>query len=171
VDSEVGGATEQRPEDLPAVIEEAVALASASVKTADVALGTRLDPDAVRVAADRVQIQQVLFNLVRNAVEAMQQSPRREVMIATAPGAAGLIEISVADTGPGLAPEVRANLFRPFITTKGNGMGIGLSVCRSIVEAHGGRLWSEDNPAGGTVFRFTLPRAPDDGAEEGVGAG
>ena len=72
-----------------------------------------------------------------------------------------MVEISVADTGPGLAPEVRANLFRPFVTTKDSGMGVGLSVCRSIVEAHGGRLWAEDNPGGGTVFRFTLPRVPE----------
>jgi two-component system sensor kinase FixL len=70
-----------------------------------------------------------------------------------------MVEIGVADTGPGLAPEVRANLFRPFVTTKDSGMGVGLSICRSIVETHGGRLWAEDNPGGGTVFRFTLPRA------------
>ena len=118
-----------------------------------------LDPDAEHVAADRVQIQQVLFNLVRNATEAMEQSARREIVITTAPSGAGMVEIGVADTGPGLAPEVRANLFRPFVTTKASGMGVGLSICRSIVETHGGRLWAEDNPGGGTVFRFTLPRA------------
>ena len=151
-----GGTTERTDEDLGSVIDEAVALASSSLKATNVLLGTRLDPATGQVSADRVQIQQVLFNLVRNAAEAMQQSPRREVTIATAPGT-DRVEISVADTGPGLAPEIRAHLFEPFFTTKGNGMGIGLSVCRSIVEAHGGQLWAEDNPSGGTVFRFTLP--------------
>jgi two-component system sensor kinase FixL len=153
-----GGATDRRPEDLGGVIDEAVALASSSLKSTDVRLRTRLHSVADKVSADRVQIQQVLFNLVRNAAEAMQQSPRREVLVATAPNSDDLIEISVADTGPGLPPEIRAHLFQPFFTTKGNGMGIGLSVCRSIVEAHGGQLWADDNPTGGTVFHFTLPR-------------
>jgi two-component system, LuxR family, sensor kinase FixL len=88
-------------------------------------------------------------------------------VITTALCGTGMIEIGVADTGPGLAPEVRANLFRPFVTTKGNGMGVGLSICRSIVETHGGQLWAEDNPGGGTVFRFTLPRVPDTDAVTG----
>jgi two-component system sensor kinase FixL len=95
----------------------------------------------------------------------MEHSKRREIVITTARGDdAGMVEVGVADTGPGLAAEVREHLFRPFVTTKGSGMGVGLSVCRSIVETHGGRLWAEDNPGGGTVFRFTLPGAPDDDA-------
>ncbi len=142
------------------MIEEGVALAMMSLKKEQVTVATRLDLDAVHVAADRVQIQQVLFNLLRNAMEAMDQFAQREIVITTAAREAGMVEISVADTGPGLAPEVRANLFRPFVTTKTSGMGVGLSICRSIVEAHGGRLWAEDNPGGGTVFRFTLPRVP-----------
>jgi two-component system sensor kinase FixL len=153
------GDSDQRPEHVPTMIREAVALAMVSLRKEHVAVETRLDPDAEHVAADRVQIQQVLFNLVRNATEAMEQSARREIVITTAPSGAGMVEIGVADTGPGLAPEVRANLFRPFVTTKASGMGVGLSICRSIVETHGGRLWAEDNPGGGTVFRFTLPRA------------
>jgi two-component system, LuxR family, sensor kinase FixL len=153
--------SEQRPEHLPAMIAEGVALAMVSLKKEPVALVTRLDPEAAHVAANRVQIQQVLFNLLRNAMEAMEQSARREIVITTALGDAGMIEIGIADTGPGLAREVRANLFRPFVTTKDSGMGVGLSICRSIVETHGGRLWAEDNPGGGTVFRFTLPSAPD----------
>ncbi len=155
------GDSEQRPEHLPAMIQEAVALAMVSLKKERVALETRLAPDAAHVAADRVQIQQVLFNLLRNAMEAMEQSTRREIVISTAPGGTGMVEVCVADTGPGLAPAVWANLFRPFVTTKDNGMGVGLSICRSIVETHGGRLWAEDNPGGGTVFRFTLPRVLD----------
>lgn len=155
------GDSEQRTEHVPTMIQEAVALAMVSLRKDHVAVETRLAPDAEHVAADRVQIQQVLFNLVRNATEAMEQSTRREIVIATAPSGTGMIEIGVADTGPGLAPEVRANLFRPFVTTKDSGMGVGLSICRSIVETHGGRLWAEDNPGGGTVFRFTLPRMAD----------
>lgn len=154
-----GGTTERRAEDLATVIDEAVALAASSLKANGVRLGKRLDPAANQVSADKVQIQQVLFNLVRNAAEAMQQAPRRELLIATTSDGNAQVEVSVADTGPGLPAEIRAHLFQPFFTTKDTGMGIGLSVCRSIVEAHGGRMWAEDNPAGGAVFRFTLPRA------------
>ncbi len=152
--------SEQRPEPLPGMIQDSVALAMVSLKKDHVALELRLDPAATHVAADRVQVQQVLFNLLRNAMEAMERSERREIVVTAATSDAGMIEIGVADSGPGLAPEVRANLFRPFVTTKDSGMGVGLSICRSIVETHGGRLWAEDNPGGGTVFRFTL-RAPD----------
>jgi two-component system, LuxR family, sensor kinase FixL len=149
----------QRTEHLPALIQDGAALAMVILTKENVALETRLDPEAGHVAADRVQIQQVLFNLLRNAVEAMEHSTRREIVITVATSGADMVEIGIADTGPGLAPEVRANLFRPFVTTKDNGMGVGLSICHSIVETHGGRLWAEDNPGGGTVFRFTLPRA------------
>jgi two-component system sensor kinase FixL len=152
--------SEQRAEHLPRMIHDSVALAMVILSKENVALETRLDPAAEHVAADRVQIQQVLFNLLRNAVEAMEQSTRREIVITADASGADTVEIGVADTGPGLAPHVRANLFRPFVTTKDNGMGVGLSICHSIVETHGGRLWAEDNPGGGTVFRFTLPRAP-----------
>jgi two-component system sensor kinase FixL len=155
------GDSEQRTQHVPEMIQESIALAVVILSKEHVALETQLDPAAEHVAADRVQIQQVLFNLLRNAVEAMEQSPRREILITAAASGAEMVEIGVADTGPGLAPAVRANLFRPFVTTKNNGMGVGLSICHSIVETHGGRLWAEDNPGGGTVFRFTLPRAPE----------
>ena len=115
-----------------------------------------LDPAASAVLADRIQIQQVLVNLIRNAVEAMDEVPVRELRIATAPDARNMVRISVADTGPGLAPEVAAHLFHAFNTTKEHGMGVGLSICRTIVEAHGGRIWAEARPGGGTVFNFTL---------------
>jgi len=147
----------KQAESLPSTIEEACALARPSTKEHGTALETRLDPGAASAFIDRIQIQQVLLNLIRNAAEAMAESARREIVFATARSSDGMIEVSVADTGPGLADEVRQKLFQPFVTTKTNGMGVGLSICRGIVEAHGGRLWAEANPGGGTVFRFTLP--------------
>jgi two-component system sensor kinase FixL len=93
---------------------------------------------------------------MRNAVEAMQDANRRELLLAAAPAESDMICISVADTGSGLAPEMADQLFQPFVTTKQQGMGVGLSISRTIVEAHGGRIWAESNPGGGTIFRFTL---------------
>ena len=119
------------------------------------------------VFADRVQIQQVLVNLMRNGLEAMSESQRRELVVTTVLRDQEAIEISVADSGPGLAPEVEEHLFEPFISTKRGGMGRGLSICRRIVEGHDGQLWSEPNPTGGTIFRFSLavvPRRESDNA-------
>jgi two-component system sensor kinase FixL len=110
------------------------------------------------VTLDRVQIQQVLVNLIRNAVEAMDEMPRRTLTLGVR-RRGEQVEVSVADTGPGLPPEVREKLFQPFVTTKPQGMGIGLSICRAIIQAHGGELWAEPNPGGGTIFRFVLPVA------------
>jgi two-component system sensor kinase FixL len=110
---------------------------------------------------NRVQIQQVLVNLIRNAIEAMENEPQRELVVATASGGADLIEVSVADTGPGLSQDVVADLFKPFVTTKSEGMGVGLAICHTIVAAHGGTIWAEPNPAGGTIFRFTVRRAAE----------
>jgi two-component system sensor kinase FixL len=148
--------TQMRAEDLSLVIEEAVALTRTSIGNASLTLDIQIDRSGLRVEIDKIQIQQVLFNLLRNSIEAMQDQPRRELVVATSLAQGGMVEISVADTGSGLVDEVRAKLFQPFITTKPNGMGIGLSVCRSIVEAHQGRLWADDNPSGGTLFRFTV---------------
>jgi two-component system, LuxR family, sensor kinase FixL len=94
---------------------------------------------------------------VRNAVEAMEQSALRILVIETAETDDDAVAIAVIDTGPGIAPEISERLFQPFVTSKSQGMGVGLSICRSIVEGHGGRLWAESNPEGGTIFRFTLP--------------
>ena len=151
------GKTERQVEPMPAVIEEASALVMAGAAHQRVTLFLALDPAAAEAVIDRIQIQQVLVNLMRNACEAMAACECRELTVSTALLAEGFIEIGVADTGPGLPPEVAAHLFSPFVTTKSTGMGVGLSICQSIVAAHGGRIWTESNPGGGTAFRFTLP--------------
>jgi len=157
------GESERRIESLPKLIEDASSLALIGAREHAVAVSFRFDPIADRVLADRIQIQQVLFNLIRNAVDVLVETPgRREVEIATAVNDGAMVQISVSDTGSGLAPEVAAHLFQPFVTTKQAGMGLGLSICRTIVEAHGGRIWVEPRPNGGTVFRFTLRLATEE---------
>ena len=150
--------TERRVESLSKTIEEASSLALLGIGQG-LKLDIRVDDDADEAVIDKVQIQQVLLNLVRNAAEAMDGSAQRELSIATA-RAGGMVEISVADTGPGLPESVRARLFEPFVTTKPNGMGIGLSVSRTIIEAHGGEIRAERGAGGGTVFRLTVPGRP-----------
>lgn len=154
------GETERRVESLVTLIEEASTLALTGVEAKGVRVRFRFDPKAEHVFADRIQIQQVLVNLTRNSLEAMAQSKRRELEVTTVLLDDETVEIAVADSGPGLAPEVSARLFEPFVSTKPNGMGLGLSICRSIVKAHGSRLKTEPNLGGGTVFRFTLTAAP-----------
>jgi two-component system, LuxR family, sensor kinase FixL len=146
--------TEMRVESLLGTIEEASALALVGLH--GLKLKIQVEEDAREAIIDKIQIQQVLLNLMRNAAEAMAGSARRELSI-TAIRTEDMTEISVADTGPGLPETVRARLFQPFVTTKLDGMGVGLSVCRTIVEAHGGALRAEEGPGGGTVFRLTLP--------------
>jgi two-component system sensor kinase FixL len=148
--------TERDVEDLNTVVQEAVGLALVGAKSAGVVSHINLDPDIPPVLVDKVQIQQVVLNLVRNAVEAMTHSKERVLTIATEE-LNGEALVRVTDTGSGMTPDVAAKLFEPFLTTKTTGMGIGLSICRSIVEAHGGRIWASKNPAGGTTFTFTLP--------------
>jgi two-component system sensor kinase FixL len=111
---------------------------------------------------EKVQIQQVLLNLMRNAIEAMQDCERKELLVTTSAPDNGKVTVGVADTGPGLAEEIADRLFQPFVTTKPAGMGVGLSISKRIVEAHGGEMWAEPNPGGGTVFRFTLQQAEAD---------
>lgn len=118
----------------------------------------RLDADDDRVLVDRVQISQVLVNLVRNAVQATTAPGPREIVLATS-REQDMIEISVIDAGAGLSEPARKNLFEPFFTTKADGMGVGLSISRAIIEAHFGKIWAEANPGGGAIFSFTLPLA------------
>jgi polar amino acid transport system substrate-binding protein len=154
------GETERRVEDIRTTIEEARTLAEADGGERG-SLEISAEPGLPSALIDKVQIQQVLLNLIRNAFEAMAESPRREIVVSAfaTEGEGDMIEVRVADTGPGLSPQVREKLFQPFTTTKAHGMGVGLSICRSIVEAHGGKLWATDNPGGGTLFCFTLPGA------------
>jgi signal transduction histidine kinase len=147
-------------EDLGAMIEDSVALAVIGAARTEVGVELRLHPQASMGMIDKIQIQQVLLNLIRNAIEAMAGRPRQSLVIATLPSANGMVQLSVADSGPGLPAEVRAKLFQAFVTTKSAGMGVGLSICRSIIEAHGGRLWADDDSSPGTVFRFTVPGCP-----------
>ena len=149
-------------EEVRQTVEEAAALALLGAEAREVRLTTDFAPDTPLVLIDKVQIQQVLVNLIRNAVEAMQSSQRRELIIRTVMSVDAMVEVSVADSGPGLAPDVRSRLFQPFVTTKPAGMGVGLSICRGIVEAHGGRMWIADNDGGGADFRFTLPASGAD---------
>ncbi|WP_342241151.1 PAS domain-containing sensor histidine kinase [Inquilinus sp. OTU3971] len=156
------GETEKHVEIVAKMVEEASALALVGAKEHGVKVHLTVDAKPRHVVVDKIQIQQVLLNLMRNAMEAMDGSTRRELEIA-AVARGDVIEFAVIDTGPGLTPEVEAQLFQPFVTTKRHGMGIGLSICRTIVEAHGGRLWTEPTPGGGATFRFSLPAAPANG--------
>lgn len=152
------GSTDRRVESLDGIIEEAAALALVGAKETGVRVELNLHPDELWATIDKIQIQQVLLNLIRNAVEAMADRPERVLSIATAPDEEGFVEICVADTGHGLDEAAMVTLFQPFVTGKQRGMGLGLSISRSIIEAHGGRLWPERNQRGGATFHFTLPR-------------
>lgn len=149
------GEVARQSESIVKLIEEASGLALIGAKERGVKVQIGMDPDLPQVLVDRVQIQQVLLNLIRNALEAMDNCAARELTLAASVHA-GHVLVSVTDTGKGIPPEIEARLFQPFVTNKPEGMGIGLSVCRTIVEAHGGRLWMEPSPAGGSVFHFTL---------------
>lgn len=155
------GESERQVENLAKLIEEASALALVGAKETGVRVSFAFDSRAEFVLADRIQVQQVLLNLMRNAVEAMQEMTNRELTVSTKQLDNETVRVDVADTGPGIAPEIADQLFQPFITTKRQGMGVGLSISRTIIELHGGRLWAEPNAGGGTVFRLTLKMIED----------
>lgn len=150
------GESERRVESINKLIEEASALALVGAKEHGVRVRLQIDPTQDLILADKVQIQQVLLNLFRNAIDSVAQGARRELLVASRPSADGMIEVSVADTGKGISPDIAEQLFQPFVTTKPQGMGVGLSISRTIIEAHGGQIWTEPNPGGGAIFKFTL---------------
>lgn len=152
------GTRPQYTENLETLIHETSALALIGTNQS-VGLDLRVAPDATLASVDKVQIQQVLLNLMRNAIEAMDGSTQNRLTIETTLQG-DRIEIAVTDTGPGLPEAVQANLFQPFTTTKADGLGIGLSICSMIVQAHGGALSAETPPEGGARFRFTVPAPP-----------
>jgi PAS domain S-box-containing protein len=151
------GETDRRVEALSLIIEEASDLVLTSIAPIALRLKFEFDDRARDVLVNRIQIQQVLVNLVRNAFEAMIDQEPREVTLTTKTLDNGMIEISVADLGRGIPDDIAGRLFEPFVSSKHDGMGLGLSISRSIIEAHTGRLTVEPRPAGGTIFRFTLP--------------
>jgi two-component system sensor kinase FixL len=153
------GQSERKVEQLPRLIAEANALGLVGTREHGIEVDVELDPLADRVLVDRIQIQQVLLNLIRNAIEAMLGSRVRQLKIVTRVINGEDVEISVCDTGRGIDPHIAEQLFQPFVTSKNDGMGIGLSICRTIVEAHGGRIWNEAGKGGGTTFSFTIPLA------------
>ncbi len=150
------GESERRVESIKKLLEEASALALVGAKEKGVRVRFSFDPARDLVLVDKVQIQQVMLNLMRNAIEAMEESVRKELVISTKEIDDNMVEVTVADTGPGISPEIASQLFQPFVTTKPQGMGVGLSISRTIIESHGGRIAALPNPEGGTVFRFTL---------------
>lgn len=162
------GETERRVESLPRLIEESSALALVGAKDLGLRVRHELDPSVELVLVDKVQVQQVLLNLIRNAVDALSDAPERALTIVVNAEDSDMVRVSIADTGPGISPDVREQLFRPFVTTKRSGMGVGLSICRTIVEAHGGRIWVETNRAGGATFHFTIPKVGEEELEHGA---
>jgi two-component system sensor kinase FixL len=156
------GETEKRIEAVPPLLSETVDLVLMGIKQKGIGIGIQPDLPNVKILADKIQIQQVLLNLLRNAVEAVAEQEDRQVSLA-AEAQNDAIEIRVHDNGPGLPEAVRTKLFQPFVSTKQNGMGLGLSICRTIISAHGGEIFAEPNPDGGTIFRVTLPTVRGDG--------
>jgi len=152
------GDSEKSIEDLEALVEEASQLALIGVRERGIETRFVIDRASAEVLVDKIQTQQVLINLMRNAVDAMAESAIRQLTISSQPEPGGYVRVTVADTGHGIEPEIAENLFRAFNSSKKGGMGLGLSICRTIVEANGGKIWSEARPEGGTAFHFTLAR-------------
>lgn len=144
-------------EDVNRMIEEANAIASVGSKAKNIRTTFDLSPERPQAQVDRIQIQQVVMNLVRNAIDALENSSIREIVLQSRLASEGRVEIAVLDSGPGVSSEVEKQIFTPFVTSKKDGTGLGLAICRTIIEAHGGELWAENSALGGAAFRFTLP--------------
>jgi PAS domain S-box-containing protein len=154
---------ERQPLEINALAEDVLRLVSADAALRKMAITAELAPGLPAVRGDRIHLQQVLLNLILNAMEAMANQPpeRRRLTVRTSGTNNGTVELSVADSGPGIPADNLPRLFEPFFTTKESGIGMGLSISRKIVEAHHGRIWAENRPAGGAVFHVTLPTAAE----------
>ena len=156
---------EKRVEAIAPLVKDAAELAIVGIKLQGISITIQDGSEGATVVADKVQLQQVLLNLLRNAAEAVADQERRDIALVTAMREE-MVQISVIDNGPGLPEEVRGKLFQPFVSTKKTGMGVGLSICHSIVAAHNGSLSAEANPAGGTIFHIRLPTIGADHSAE-----
>ncbi|SER65278.1 sensor histidine kinase [Sphingobium sp. YR768] len=156
------GETVRQPEPMRALLAEGAALAFIGTDSRGIDMDVQVDRAVDHVLVNRVQLQQVIINLVRNAVEAMEGRPVRILRLTAIPVEDGKVEVVVADSGPGLSPDMSRTLFTPFTTSKATGMGVGLSISQTIVEGHGGRIWATPSPWGGTAFHFTLDRADEE---------
>jgi two-component system sensor kinase FixL len=156
-----GGEWQRAVIDMQPVIEAAIGLARIEAMQQGVEIGEHIDPGLPTVLADRIRIEQVLLNLLRNAMDAMEaaNTERRSIVVEARHRRCRAVEISVTDSGPGVAAEVMDTIFQPFVTTKALGMGMGLSISRSIVESHGGRLLLAQSIGSGAIFAFDLPTA------------
>ncbi|WP_375195627.1 sensor histidine kinase [Sphingobium sp.] len=155
------GETMRQPEPLRGLLAEGAALAFIGADSRGIDMDISVDRRVGRVLVNRVQLQQVIINLVKNAVEAMATSPARILRLSAVPIEDGRVEVVVADSGTGLDPDMSRTLFTPFTTTKASGMGVGLSISQTIIEGHGGRIWAQPSPWGGTEFHFTLDAADE----------
>lgn len=156
------GETERSVESLSKLIEEAAALGLVGAKEHGIRVRLDFNRDVDLVLADKVQVQQVVLNLIRNAIDAMIDTQKRELTVNVASTDDDMALVSVSDTGPGISPDIASQLFQPFVTTKRTGMGVGLSISRTIIEAHGGKIWVDENSGGGAIFRFTLQRVREE---------
>ena len=156
------GEVDRKPESLKQLVSEASVLAMIGAGERGVEIEVRLESACDEVLVDRIQIQQIILNLVRNAFEAMDDSTDRRVRISSCREDSGSIRVTIADSGPGLEPDLAGKLFQPFNSTKTQGMGLGLSICHTIIRGHAGRIWAETSDMGGTAFHFTLPDGAGD---------
>jgi signal transduction histidine kinase len=151
------------PIDLNQLIDEVLTLEQGAVKRHDIAVRTELDRAIRPVIGNRIQLQQVLFNLITNAVEAMESVADRTMLVKSEHDNGDQVRVTIEDSGTGIESQQIDKIFGSFFTTKGEGMGMGLSICRSIIESHGGRLWASPGRSRGAVFQFTLPTGPSRG--------
>jgi two-component system sensor kinase FixL len=157
------GQTTREIASLQRMVTSTTALALLDVQVRNTDFATQLDPECDAVLVDPVQVQQVLLNLIRNALDAMTETPLKQLTISSAPEENGMVRVTVSDSGPGISPEIARRLFEPFVSTKDSGMGLGLSICSTIVASHGGKIWAGPSELGGTAFHFTLMSADPEG--------